>query len=103
MASNPSEQISIGRALARLAIARAFRQTCVIKHRGVSSPTLYCRLFEQNNDDQDQAQGINNELRIIEIRVTANQTGFMYTGDDTELVVDGDQVTLSKYTGRIYS
>lgn len=101
--STPSEQISVGNALAHLAVARAFRQTCVITHRSVATGTLYCRIIENNDELLEDAPGIVCEAFDLKIVVTANQATFQYAGVDQELVVEGDQVTVNKYTGRIYS
>jgi len=102
MASGPSEQISIGRALARLGVAAAFRQTMTIAHRGAAPITLKCRIVFDGDDFIETAPGITKERRVLRVIVTANQTNFQPATTDTELVLSGDIVTVSKYTGRSY-
>ncbi len=101
MATGPAEQIGIGRALARLAIARAFRTTITLSHRGGPPVTLAARIVGDWNASEP-VNGVLTELRYLKIWVTANQTGFQPAATDAEAVLVGDVITCSKYASRSY-
>lgn len=102
MSNNPADQISIGRALARLGVARAFRTTIQFSHRGATPITLAARIVRDANALRKDARGITTEQRTLTILVTANQTGFAPPSGDPEAVLPGDTVVVSKYANRTY-
>jgi hypothetical protein len=102
MSQGPAEQISIGRALARLGVNRAFRTTVQFSHRGQAPITLNCRILRDANELITDARGIRTEQRVMTIVVTANQTGFQPATGDPELVLPGDTCVVSKYANRTY-
>ena len=112
MSTGPAEQISIGRALARLGVNRAFRTTVQFSHRGQAPITLNCRILRDANELITDARGgdlmlskpggIRTEQRVMTIVVTANQAGFQPATGDPELVLPGDTCVVSKYANRTY-
>jgi len=102
MSQGPAEQISIGRALARLGVNRAFRTTVQFSHRGQTPITLNCRIMRDANELLSDPRGIRTEQRVLTIVVTANQTGFQPAASDPELVLPGDTCVVSKYANRTY-
>jgi len=102
MPTNPADQISIGRALARLGVAKAFRTTIQFSHRGAAPVTLAARIVRDGNELHYDARGLPNEQRVLTLIVTANQTGFALAAGDPEPVVPGDTIVTSKYASRTY-
>ena len=102
MANGPAEQISIGRALARLGVNIAFRTTMQFSHRGQAPITLNCRITKDANELINDARGIRTEQRVMILVVTANQAGFQPATGDPELVLPGDTCVVSKYANRTY-
>ena len=100
--TGPAEQIGIGRALARLALAKAFKTTAVFTHRGAASVTLAIETVANWNELVDDERGVLTESRRLKIRVAANQTGFQASASDTEPVIPGDTFVISKYSNRTY-
>jgi len=103
MAGGPAEQISIGRALAKLAVAKAFRTTVQFTHRGGSTFTLLCRILKDWTEAAPNGMGIVQEVRYLKIYATANQTGLAPPAGDPEAVLMGDTCVCSKYANRTYS
>ena len=102
MTTGPAEQIAIGRALARLAIARAFRTTAQFAHRGGAAYTLAVRIVGDWNELIPDGRGVLTETRCLKIWVTANQTGLQPATADPEVILPGDTFVLSKYANRTY-
>ena len=102
MPTNPADQISIGRALARLGVAKAFRTTIQFSHRGAAPVTLAARIVRDANELRNDSRGIITEQRVLTLLVTANQTGFQPPAADPEAVLPGDTVVVSKYANRTY-
>jgi hypothetical protein len=102
MPLTPADQISIGRALARLGVAKAFRTTIQFSHRGAAPVTLAARIVQDGNELHYDARGLPCEQRVLTLVVSANQTGFAAAAGDPEPVVPGDTVVTSKYANRTY-
>jgi hypothetical protein len=102
MPTNPSDQLSIGRALARLGVAKAFRATIQFSHRGAAPVTLAARIVRDGNELHYDARGLPCEQRVLTLIVTANQTGLQPSANDAEPIVPGDTVVTSKYASRTY-
>ena len=102
MPTNPADQISIGRALARLGVAKAFRTTVQFSHRGAAPVTLAARIVRDANAIGKDARGIATEQRTLTLLLTANQPGFQPPTADPEAVLPGDTLVVSKYANRTY-
>jgi hypothetical protein len=102
MPTTPAEQIAIGRALARLGVARAFRTTVQFSHRGTAPISLAARIVRDANEVRADGRGIATEQRVMTILLTANQPGFQPPAGDAEAVLPGDTLVVSKYANRTY-
>lgn len=100
--SGPEEQIGVGSALARLAVARAFRSTAVFTHRAGTPNTLAIRIVGNWNEMTQDGRGVLSEKRCLKIWVSANQSGLLPATGDSESIIPGDTFVLEKYANRTY-
>jgi len=102
MANGPADLISIGRALAKLYIAKAFRRTVNFTHRGGTTYTLKCHITGDWTESANNG-GVLEERRYLTLSVTANQAGLQPPAGDPEAVIVGDTGVVSKYANRTYT